>query len=75
MKRIKTEYPNSTPSVTFFNEATGTHGQIETFEKCPYFVIPAKAGIQKIPKRLDSRLRGNDSLGHMRRNSKVSDLP
>ena len=25
----------------------------ETFEKCPDFVIPAKAGIQKIPKRLD----------------------
>ena len=44
----------------------------ETFEKFPYFVIPAKAGIQKILKRLDSRLRGNNNLDHMRRNSKVS---
>jgi hypothetical protein len=44
----------------------------ENFEKCPYFVIPAKAGIQKIMKRLDSRLRGIDNLDHMRRNSKVS---
>jgi hypothetical protein len=33
----------------------------ETFEKCPYFVIPAKAGIQKLLKRLDSRLNGNDN--------------
>jgi hypothetical protein len=33
----------------------------ETFEKCPYFVIPAKAGIQMLLKRLDPRLHGNDN--------------
>jgi hypothetical protein len=58
----------------FNKQAAQEKSRIETFEKCPYFVIPAKAGIQKILKRLDSRLRGNDSLDHMRRNSiKVSD--
>ena len=31
--------------------------------KHPRIVIPAKARIQKILKRLDSRLRGNDSVG------------
>ncbi|MBU4582922.1 MAG: hypothetical protein KKH02_11010, partial [Proteobacteria bacterium] len=44
----------------------------ESFEKNPCFVIPAKAGIQKILKRLDYRLRGNDDLERIRRNSKVS---
>ena len=29
----------------------------ETFEKLPLSVIPAQAGIQKLPKRLDSRAR------------------
>jgi hypothetical protein len=39
---------------------TGVFQRKEIFEKCPYFVIPAKAGIQKRLKRLDSRLHGND---------------
>jgi hypothetical protein len=34
----------------------------ETFEKCPHAVIPAKAGIQKAVKILDSRLHGNDNF-------------
>jgi len=34
-------------------------------------VIPAKAGIQKALKTWDSRLHGNDNLGHLRRNSEV----
>jgi hypothetical protein len=30
-------------------------------KNAPYFVIAAKAGIQKLLKRLDSRLHGNDN--------------
>jgi len=32
----------------------------ETFEKCSYFVIPAKAGIRKALKEMDSCFRRND---------------
>jgi len=32
-----------------------------TSESCHPFVTPAQAGVQKSQKRLDSRLRGNDS--------------
>jgi len=32
----------------------------ETFEKYPHFVIPAKAGIQKVLKGLDSCFRRGD---------------
>jgi hypothetical protein len=34
----------------------------KTVEKYPHFVIPALAGIQKLPKTLDSRFHGNDDL-------------
>ncbi len=44
----------------------------ETFEKCPHAVIPAKAGIQKALKKLDSCFRRNDDLPSFGRNSKVS---
>jgi hypothetical protein len=37
-------------------------GHNETFEKRRFFVIPAQAGIQKLLKRLDSRLHGNDNF-------------
>jgi len=52
------------------NSNTQRHSQpeVETFEKHPHFVIPAKAEIQKVLKGLDSRLRGNDNLDHMWRN-------
>jgi hypothetical protein len=43
-----------------------------TFEKCPYFVIPAKAGIQKVLKGMDSYFRRNDDLPNFRSNSKLS---
>ena len=46
--------------------------QVETFEKYPRIVIPAKAGIQKALKRLDSCFRRNDDLPGFGRNSKVS---
>jgi len=44
----------------------------ETFEKYPRIVIPAKAGIQKILKGLDSCFRRNDDLPGFGRNSKFS---
>jgi hypothetical protein len=44
----------------------------ETFEKRSFFVIPAKAGIQKILKELDSCFLRNDELPSFERNSKVS---
>ena len=36
---------------------------IEAIAKLKKGVTPAKAGVQKFFKRLDSRFRGNDSLG------------
>ncbi len=47
----------------------------ETFEKCPHFVIPAKAGIQKILKSPDSYFRRNDEFPSFGRFSKVSRRP
>jgi len=44
----------------------------ESFEKYPLFVIPAKAGIQKVLKGLDSCFRRNDDLPSFGRNSKLS---
>ena len=44
----------------------------ETFENLPSFVIPAKAGIHKTLKGLDSCFRRNDDLLGFGRNSKVS---
>ena len=35
---------------------------LETFEKYPRFVIPAKAGIQKALKKIDSCFRSNDDF-------------
>jgi len=46
--------------------------QYETFENLPSFVIPAKAGIHKTLKGLDSCFRRNDDLLGFGRNSKVS---
>ena len=43
-------------------------GFSETFQILPRHHPPAKTGIQKISKRTDSRLRGNDS-DHIRRNT------
>jgi len=43
--------------------------KVESFEKYPHFVIPAKAGIQKVLKRLDSCFRRNDDLPNFRSNS------
>ena len=42
--------------------------------KTAYSVIPAKAGIRKVFKIPDSRLRGNNNLDPIRRNSKPSRL-
>jgi len=36
--------------------------QMETFEKSPHIVVPAKAGIQEVLKGLDSCFRRNDDL-------------
>ncbi|MDP2839660.1 MAG: hypothetical protein Q8O11_06345, partial [Syntrophales bacterium] len=41
-------------------------------ENLPYVVTPAKAGVQKVLKRLDSCFRRNDKLPNFGRNSKVS---
>ncbi|MBW1707785.1 MAG: hypothetical protein JRJ86_21935 [Deltaproteobacteria bacterium] len=44
--------------------------------KILFFVIPAKAGVQKSLRRLDSRLRGNDAKGFamMAKVLKVNDI-
>ncbi|MCK4467548.1 MAG: hypothetical protein KAU60_04270, partial [Desulfobacterales bacterium] len=34
--------------------------KIETFEKCPLFVISTKVGIQSYQRLIDSRFRGNE---------------
>jgi hypothetical protein len=46
----------------------------ESFENLPSFVIPAKAGIQNILKRLDFCFRRNDDLLSFARNSKLSSI-
>ncbi len=57
------------------NDEQGSYAiKLDTFEKRPYFVIPAEAGIQKVLKGLDSRFRRNDDLPNFGRNSKVSAL-
>jgi len=45
---------------------------IETFENLPIVVTPAKAGIQKVLKRLDTGVRRYDDLPNIRSNSKLS---
>jgi hypothetical protein len=58
---------------------TGHDDGLETFEQHPHFVLPAQAGkrslmfiIQKLLKRLDSRLHGNEELPNFKNHSKVS---
>jgi len=62
--------------IRFFNRPEITLLEIrrETFEKYPYFVIPAKAGIQKVLKGMDSCFRRNDDLPNFRSNSKLSKI-
>jgi hypothetical protein len=45
---------------------------LESFENLPYVVTPAKAGVQKVLKRLDTGFRRYDDLPNFGRNSKVS---
>jgi ParB family chromosome partitioning protein len=45
---------------------------IESFEFLLYVVTPAKAGVQKVLKRLDTGFRRYDGLVNFRRNSKLS---
>jgi hypothetical protein len=40
--------------------------ELEPVYKFSLFVIPAKAGIQSVSKRLDSRFHGNDKKGRLR---------
>jgi hypothetical protein len=45
--------------------------KIESFEFLPYVVTPAKAGVQKVLKRLDTGFRQYDDLPNFRSNSKL----
>ena len=46
--------------------------QFESFEFLPYVVTPAKAGVQKVSKRLDTGFRRYDDLPNFKGNSKLS---
>ncbi len=51
---------------------TQTSFVLRDFCTTPLFVTPAKAGVQKVLKRLDTGFRRYDDLPRFRRNSKVS---
>jgi hypothetical protein len=63
---------NLIPSYNQTTSLSRTKTIDETFEKCPYFVIPAKVGIHKVFNGLDSGFRGNDDVPNFRSNSKLS---
>jgi hypothetical protein len=46
--------------------------QPESFENLPYVVTPAKAGVQKVSKRLDTGFRRGDDLPNFVSNSMLS---
>jgi hypothetical protein len=48
---------------------------LESFEFLPYVVTPAKAGVQKVLKRLDTGFRRYDDLPNFKSNSKLSPCP
>jgi hypothetical protein len=52
--------------------SSGSPARRESFENLPLYVNPAKAGVQKTPKWLDTGLRWYDGSGHFRRNAKLS---
>jgi hypothetical protein len=56
-------------------EIRGQIRNLETFENLTFLSFPRKRESMKPLKGLDSRLRGNDNLDRIRRNSKVSSVP
>jgi hypothetical protein len=77
LKPIKVDLSLNTPNLgaltcVKIRELIPRYNRLESFEFLPYVFTPAKAGVQKVLKRLDTGFRRYDDLPNFKSNSKLS---